>query len=109
MWHGVPVVGLPGGADQPDNALKLAHRGAGIALPFMWNVKEQQVYHALMRVLSEPSFKEKAQEVSLRLRSHKRTGLQRAAGMCEDAIELSAGKRGKERIDGETCVEKISS
>ncbi len=116
MWHGVPIVTLPWGVDQPDMAARVAHQGAGIALPYVWFVKEEQLYQAMMRVLTEPSFKEKAKELSVRLRSHKRTGLQRAAGMHESTGQgvRSNGKEGGSyrtlvETPNETSSQKIMS
>jgi UDP:flavonoid glycosyltransferase YjiC (YdhE family) len=80
MWHGVPIVCLPGFGDQPDNAARAAAQGAGIALPIVWKVKEEKVYAALMRLLTEPSFKIAARKVSKRMSSQKRRGVERTAG-----------------------------
>ncbi len=80
MWYGVPVVGVPAIGDQPDNADRMEGLGSGIALPPLSDVQEDQLYDAVMEVVSKPSYREKAGLLSARLRSHKRSGLQRAGG-----------------------------
>jgi hypothetical protein len=68
-------------ADQPDNAWKATHHGAGLAISRMFDVTEGPLYEGIMRVLSEPSFRENAQKLSKRMRSRKRLGSEEAAGM----------------------------
>jgi hypothetical protein len=80
MWHGVPILCMPGFGDQPDMAARPAHHGAGLALPYIWKAKEEEVYAALMRLITEPSFKESAQKLSRRLRAAKQIGPAAAAG-----------------------------
>jgi hypothetical protein len=80
MWHGVPILCMPGFGDQPDMAARPAHHGAGLALPYIWKAKEEEVYAALLRLITEPSFKENAQKLSRRLRAAKQIGPAAAAG-----------------------------
>jgi MGT family glycosyltransferase len=51
---GVPVVALPLGRDQLDNAARVVHHGAGLRLKP--NAKPEAIAKALRRVLDEPSF-----------------------------------------------------
>eukprot|EP00884_Botryococcus_braunii_P004526 jgi/Botrbrau1/14074/Bobra.182_3s0021.1 len=90
MWYGVPLVVAPQRGDQPDNAVKVASQGAGLALPRGSRLKAEEVYNALMRVIEDASFREQSSRIGRRLRSHKRTGLQRAA----DWIEYVANTEG---------------
>ena len=90
LWHGVPIVCLPGFGDQPDNAARVASQGAGLALPFIWKVREKQLHEALTRLLTEPSFRHAAGAVGKRLRAQKRTGAQQSVG---EALLLSLGQR----------------
>jgi UDP:flavonoid glycosyltransferase YjiC (YdhE family) len=80
MWNGVPIVGLPGAADQPDNIVKVVGLGAGVSPSSIWDVREQPLYESVMRVLSEPAFRESARKISTRLRSHKRSPVQQGVG-----------------------------
>src|SRR5215210_5775295 len=52
---GVPVVALPLGRDQLDNAARVAHHGAGLRLKP--NAKPEVIARAVSRVLDEPSFR----------------------------------------------------
>jgi UDP:flavonoid glycosyltransferase YjiC (YdhE family) len=80
IWHGVPMVGLPGMMDQPWNVRKADYWGFGIALPSVYAAREDEVYAALMRVLSEPQFAEAARLAQARLRAGKKPGVARAIG-----------------------------
>ena len=52
---GVPIVCMPTGRDQPDNAARIAHRGAGIKVSR--NASPAKIASALRKVLDDPSFK----------------------------------------------------
>jgi UDP-glucoronosyl and UDP-glucosyl transferase len=80
LWYGVPLVVAPSHADQPDNANKVVTQGAGLSLVSVYKLKEEDVHSALMRVMLEPSFREQSLRIGRRMRSRKRTGLERAAG-----------------------------
>ncbi|MGG6897744.1 nucleotide disphospho-sugar-binding domain-containing protein [Rhizobium sp. BR 315] len=58
LCHGVPLVILPMGRDQNDNAARVDYHGAGLRLDP--SVPPQMVGEAVRRVLSEPSFAERA-------------------------------------------------
>jgi MGT family glycosyltransferase len=59
---GVPMVCIPLIADQPDNAARIAAKGAGIWLSP--DASPDQIREALNRVLSEPSFREAARRLA---------------------------------------------
>jgi MGT family glycosyltransferase len=59
---GVPVVALPLGRDQLDNAARVAHHGAGLRLKP--NAKPEAIAKAVRRVLDEPSFAAGAQRLA---------------------------------------------
>lgn len=60
-------------------AIEYPAQGMGLHL-FREQVTPESVHGAVMRLLSEDSFREAAQRVSRRLRSRKRTALQETAG-----------------------------
>lgn len=80
MWHGVPVVAIPSFSDQPENADRLVGLGAAVALVPLETVQPDALYEAIMKVISDSSFRKNASRVSANLRLHKRSGTQRAAG-----------------------------
>jgi MGT family glycosyltransferase len=59
---GVPVVALPLGRDQLDNAARVVHHGAGLRLKP--NAKPEAIAKALRRVLDEPSFGASAERLA---------------------------------------------
>lgn len=54
LRHGVPLVCLPMGRDQPDNAARVEARGAGLTLPP--TAGPEAIREAVRRVLDEPDF-----------------------------------------------------
>ncbi|MDH2381828.1 glycosyltransferase [Bradyrhizobium sp. CER78] len=58
LSHGVPLVVLPMGRDQNDNAARVDYHGAGLRLDL--SATPQMIGEAVRRVLSEPSFAERA-------------------------------------------------
>jgi MGT family glycosyltransferase len=59
---GVPVVALPLGRDQLDNAARVAHHGVGLRLKP--NAKPEAIAKAVRRVLEEPSFSAAAERMA---------------------------------------------
>lgn len=62
LRHGVPLLVLPMGRDQNDNAARVEYRGAGLRLPPTANATE--IAQALHRLMSEPHFAANAQKIS---------------------------------------------
>lgn len=58
LHHGVPLVVLPMGRDQNDNAARVDYHGAGLRLDP--SISPQMLAEAVQRVLSEPNFAERA-------------------------------------------------
>lgn len=58
LRHGVPLVILPMGRDQNDNAARVAYHGAGLRLDP--SVSSQMLAKAVRHVVSEPNFAERA-------------------------------------------------
>jgi MGT family glycosyltransferase len=59
---GVPVVALPLGRDQLDNAARVAHHGAGLRLKA--NAKPETIAKAVQRVIAEGSFSAGAERIA---------------------------------------------
>ena len=54
LMHGVPLICIPMGRDQPENAQRLASRGAGIRLPRSAGVR--RIRRAVQTVLNDPVY-----------------------------------------------------
>jgi UDP:flavonoid glycosyltransferase YjiC (YdhE family) len=61
LLHHIPLLVMPMGRDQGDNAARVAARGAGLALPP--SAEPAAIATALGRVLTEPSFRDAAEEL----------------------------------------------
>lgn len=69
LSHGVPLVCLPQGADQPDNAQRCVEAGAGVRINPRW-LTMARVKAALTTVLSHESFRFHAQRIQRTLLAH---------------------------------------
>ena len=58
LMHRVPILVIPHGRDQADNALRITTRGAGLALASSSSVDEMRA--AIARILDEPAFETNA-------------------------------------------------
>jgi MGT family glycosyltransferase len=65
LMAGAPVVALPFGRDQPDNAQRIVERGAGLRLNPDATVEE--IAAAVARVIAEPSFRDAARSLGARI------------------------------------------
>lgn len=83
-YHGVPVVGLPLFAEQPDNMARAVEQGFGLSV----DVNDatglsQKLRRALYYVLGDPSFAANASRVSGLIRStHWSPAVQAASEFC---------------------------
>ncbi|BDA49333.1 UDP-glucuronosyltransferase 2A1 [Coccomyxa sp. Obi] len=84
-YHGVPIAALPFFADQPENADKAVGRGFAVRVHHE-DIGTERFPEALKRVLTDPSFKEAAERVSLKLRARPRTPTQEAADWVEHVL-----------------------
>jgi len=64
---GVPLLILPMGRDQHDNAIRVTERGAGLQLPAM--ATEQEIRMAIEQLLSEPRYREAARRLGDSIRA----------------------------------------
>lgn len=67
LMAGVPLLCLPMGRDQNDNAARVTHRGAGLTLPADASV--DAIAAALCRLLDEPAFKAAAETLGAAIRA----------------------------------------
>jgi MGT family glycosyltransferase len=85
---GVPVVALPLGRDQLDNAARVAHHGAGLRLKP--KSKPTQIADAVRRVIEEPSFAEGARRLAAQIALE--TADDKAAMELEDLAQSPDGR-----------------
>lgn len=65
LMAGIPLVCLPLGRDQPDNAARVAERGAGIRL--LPDAPAEEIRAAIAKVLAEPSYRAAAAALGARI------------------------------------------
>jgi MGT family glycosyltransferase len=78
---GVPLVCLPSGRDQPDNAVRVVEAGAGIRLP--QRARPTKIRAAIERALSDPQFRVGARRMQ---RAFQRDGAGGAVTILENMI-----------------------
>lgn len=83
LLHGVPLVSLPMGRDQLDNAARVAARGAGLTLP--QEAAPEAIREALRRVLREPTFRAAAERLGKAIRAEIDGGAKAARLIAETA------------------------
>jgi MGT family glycosyltransferase len=84
---GVPVVALPLGRDQLDNAQRVAHHGAGLRLKP--KASPETIAKAVRRVLDDPSYAAGAERLAAAIAAE--TAEDQAAAALEELAEASAG------------------
>jgi MGT family glycosyltransferase len=89
---GVPVVAMPLGRDQLDNAARVAHHGAGLRLKP--KASSDSIARAVKRVLDEPSFRANAERLAAAIAAE--TAEDRAA----EELEELAGREGSDPSAG---------
>jgi MGT family glycosyltransferase len=71
LSHGLPLLCLPMGRDQNDNAVKVHHHGCGIALRA--KAGPEKIYKAIHRILTEETFRQVAHSFQEEIRRCDRT------------------------------------
>jgi UDP:flavonoid glycosyltransferase YjiC (YdhE family) len=89
LMHGVPVICMPMGRDQADNAARIAARGAGLTLPSRSGV--QAIRRAAQAVLADPAYAAAAAALGARIRGEVDGGVA-AAERLED-LARRAGRK----------------
>ena len=88
LMHGVPVLCLPMGRDQPENAVRIAARGAGLTLPK--SASAGRIAWRVTRLLEEPAFRENARRLGAAVAAEADGGVRAA-----EAIERLAVQRNR--------------
>lgn len=78
-YHGVPVVGMPLFAEQPDNIAFAEDHGFGLPVSVRSKSLAKDVTNALHRVLREPSFAVSAARISTSMQARSSTPAEVAA------------------------------
>ncbi|XP_028433513.1 UDP-glucuronosyltransferase 2A2 isoform X2 [Perca flavescens] len=63
IYHGVPMVGIPMFADQPDNMVHIKAKGAGLIVDLNF-MKTEDLRDAINAVISDKSYKDKVMQLS---------------------------------------------
>ena len=71
LMAGVPLLCLPMGRDQNDNAARVTHRGAGLTLPV--DARPEAIATAVRRLLDEPTFKTAAESLGAAIQADEDT------------------------------------
>ncbi|XP_078684857.1 UDP-glucuronosyltransferase 2B1-like [Branchiostoma floridae x Branchiostoma belcheri] len=86
LYHGVPMVCTPLAAEQPGNAARVVSRGLGVRLDFSTFTKET-LYQAIMQVLTDRSYRERAARLSRLHRDQPQSPMERAVWWIEHVIK----------------------
>ncbi|DBA81000.1 TPA: hypothetical protein ACH3X2_007206 [Trebouxia sp. C0005] len=85
-YHGVPIVGLPLFAEQPDNMARATEQGFGLSVSVDDALGlSQNLRRALLQILQNPSFADNASRVSRRIRATHWSPASQAASLIEHA------------------------
>ncbi|DBB18915.1 TPA: UDP glucuronosyltransferase 2, polypeptide A3 [Trebouxia sp. C0006] len=94
-YHGVPLVGMPLFAEQPDNIARAADRGFALSVSVKkLDTLAKDLEQAIKRILKEPGFAISAAKVSHLMKAHRESPAQLAAS----AIEHAAWTRGERHM-----------
>ena len=77
LWYGVPVLGFPVFADQPQNALELKELGVSETLGIL-DFGEDELYETIKKLLEDPKYVKNAQKISKTLHDRPMSALEEA-------------------------------
>lgn len=77
LWYGIPVLGFPIFADQPQNAFRLKELGVSETLS-IFDFTENQLYETIKKMLEDLKYREKIKIISSALRDQPMTPLEEA-------------------------------
>ncbi|XP_078612951.1 UDP-glucuronosyltransferase 2B4-like isoform X2 [Branchiostoma floridae x Branchiostoma japonicum] len=86
MYHGVPLVGMPLFSEQFDNSARMVARGMAVSLD-IHTVTSEEVFQAITSVISDPSYKEGANQISTHLRDQPQSPMERAVWWIEHVVK----------------------
>jgi MGT family glycosyltransferase len=92
LMHGLPMLVIPHGRDQGDNAVRVTERGAGLALPK--TASAPQIRTALERLLGEAPFRAAARALGDAVAAEARS-----SGLIDDLVAL-AGRPARPTVAG---------
>ncbi|XP_064097581.1 UDP-glucosyltransferase 2-like [Macrobrachium nipponense] len=84
-YHGVPVLAVPVGFDQPRNAARLARKGFGLVLNWE-EMTTGTIVEAIQTILQDPTYASRLKQVSEALKDQKESPRERAVWWVEYAI-----------------------
>lgn len=77
MWYGVPILGFPVFADQPQNAIRLKELGVSETLS-IYDFTEEELFQTIRNLLEDPKYQKKVKTISSALRDRPMTPLEEA-------------------------------
>ncbi|XP_078666126.1 UDP-glucuronosyltransferase 2C1-like [Branchiostoma floridae x Branchiostoma belcheri] len=86
LYHGVPMVCTPLGADQPGNAARVVSRGLGVRLDFN-TFTPDTLHQAIVQVLTDKSYRESAARLSRLYHDQPQSPMERAVWWIEHVIQ----------------------
>lgn len=95
LMHGKPVVCIPSGRDQPENAQRLVGAGAGLRLPR--RASTRRIRSAIQSILNNPAYTDAARRLAAAL-GRDPVGPQAAVAALEDLVISAAAKRGAPQV-----------
>ncbi|XP_012579480.1 PREDICTED: UDP-glucuronosyltransferase 2B17-like isoform X4 [Condylura cristata] len=91
IYHGVPMVGVPLFADQPDNIAHMMAKGAAVRVDFQ-QMSSTDLLNALKKVINDPSYKENVMKLSRIQRDQPMKPLDRAVFWIEFVMRNKGAK-----------------
>ncbi|XP_066242125.1 UDP-glucuronosyltransferase 2B31-like [Saccopteryx leptura] len=91
IYHGIPMVGIPLFADQPDNIAHMKTKGAAVRLDFN-TISSKKLLNALKTVINDPLYKENAMKLSRIQRDQPMKPLDRAVFWIEFVMRHKGAK-----------------
>lgn len=107
LLEGKPMIAIPLAHDQPAIARRLARLHLALVLPVM-RLSAEKIRIAVAKIMSDPSFHDEAAKMQVKLQSLH--GLERAAGIIEEALEAHAAspRRGR-MVDHDSGPEHLAA
>jgi MGT family glycosyltransferase len=100
LIHGLPMLVMPNGRDQNDNALRVEARGAGLVLPC--TASEEEIAAAVNRLISEPHFRVAARRLGAAIAADCNS-----SSLVEEMESVVAERRQAQRAAGSPSVDRV--